>query len=213
MLRAGGSAVDAAVAVQAVLGLVEPQSSGLGGGAFMVYYDAASRKVTAYDGREVAPAGATAKLFLGDDGKPLPRAVALLSGRSAGVPGAIAMLSLAQKEHGRRSWRSLFGEAERLADRGRSEASPRLAGMISSRAPQAGAPDAVRYFSKPDGTKLKAGDLLVNHDYAATPAPPGRGGSAGPAARRHRPRHRGAPASGRLAEQHDAGGPGVLPPA
>src|SRR5690242_2969042 len=109
VLRAGGTAVDAAVAVQATLGLVEPQSSGLGGGAFMVYYDAKSHKVTAYNGRETAPAGATPDMFLGPDGKPMDRPTAMTSGRSAGVPGAIAMLYLAQQQHGRLKWGELFG--------------------------------------------------------------------------------------------------------
>jgi gamma-glutamyltranspeptidase/glutathione hydrolase len=166
VLKEGGSALDAAVAVQAVLGLVEPQSSGLGGGSYMVYYDARTHRVIAYDGREVAPSGATPALFLGDDGKPLSRRVAILSGRSAGVPGAIAMLYRAQQEYGRRPWRSLFSDAEALADNGFT-VSPRLAFMISAPVPQSSAPDAVRYFSKPDGTKLKAGDVLVNHAYAA----------------------------------------------
>src|SRR5580658_8722031 len=168
VLKAGGSAIDAAVAVQAVLGLVEPQSSGLGGGAFMVYYDAATKKVTAYDGREVAPMGATPQMFLGADGKPLPFFQAILSGRSAGVPGAIAMLYLAHGEHGKKPWGSLFGEAEQLATDG-FVVSPRLDFMIHLRAaPQPGAPDAVRYFSKPDGTELKAGDVLRNPAYATT---------------------------------------------
>jgi len=168
VLRQGGSALDAAVAVQAVLGLVEPQSSGLGGGAFMVYYDAKTKKVTAYDGREVAPMGARPDMFLGPDGKPLPFFQAILSGRSAGVPGAVAMLYLAQKEHGRKPWASLFGEAEQLAEGG-FVVSPRLDFMIHLKAaPQPGAPDAVRYFTKPDGTELKAGDLLKNPAYAAT---------------------------------------------
>jgi gamma-glutamyltranspeptidase/glutathione hydrolase len=87
VLRDGGSAVDAAVAIQAVLGLVEPQSSGLGGGSFMVFYDAKTSKVTAYDGREKAPSGASPDMFMGADGKPLPFVKALLSGRSSGVPG------------------------------------------------------------------------------------------------------------------------------
>ena len=90
VLRAGGSAVDAAVAVQAVLGLVEPQSSGLGGGAFMTYYDARTKTVTAYNGRETAPAGATPDMFLGPEGRPLPRPVAMTSGRATGVPGAVS---------------------------------------------------------------------------------------------------------------------------
>ncbi|MDO8296263.1 MAG: gamma-glutamyltransferase family protein [Caulobacter sp.] len=167
VLREGGSAIDAAVAVQAVLGLVEPQSSGLGGGAFMVYYDAATRSVTAYDGRETAPAGAGPDLFLGADGKPLPFATAVLSGRSTGVPGAVAMLAMAHREHGALPWSGLFGEAGRLAADGFT-VSPRLAGMIASPFPQAGTPDSRRYFARPDGTRIQAGDLLKNPDYAAT---------------------------------------------
>ena len=142
LLRAGGSAVDAAVAIQATLGLVEPQSSGVGGGAFMTYYDARTKKVTAYDGRETAPASASPDLFLGEDGKPLPFSQAVLSGRSAGVPGAVAMLAMAQKEHGRLPWRTLFTDSEHLADDG-FIVSPRLAGYIVGRAPQAHAPDVV----------------------------------------------------------------------
>jgi gamma-glutamyltranspeptidase/glutathione hydrolase len=168
ILRAGGSAADAAVAVQAMLGLVEPQSSGLGGGAFMVYYDARSHKVTAYDGRETAPAGATPDMFLGPDGNPLSYPEAVLSGRSAGVPGAIAMLALAHKDHGVRPWSSLFGEAERLASDGFT-VGPRLAGFAAAGAvPQAKAPDVVAYLTKPDGTLVKAGDALKNPAYAAT---------------------------------------------
>jgi len=168
VLKAGGSAVDAAVAVQATLGLVEPQSSGLGGGAFMVHYEAATGKVTAYDGRETAPAGATPDMFLGPDGNPLTYPEAVLSGRATGVPGAVAMLSLAQREHGKLPWKDLFGEAERLADQG-FIVSPRLAAMASSpRPPQTSAPDAVAYFTKPDGARIQAGDLLKNPAYAAT---------------------------------------------
>jgi gamma-glutamyltranspeptidase/glutathione hydrolase len=165
VLRRGGSAVDAAIAVQAVLGLVEPQSSGLGGGAFMVFYDARTRSVTAYNGRETAPAGATPDMFLDPDGRPLPFATAVLSGRATGAPGAIAMLSLAHDRHGRLAWSSLFGDAERLGDQG-FIVSRRLASFINGRAPEAAAPDAVRYFSKPDGTRLQAGDLLKNPAYA-----------------------------------------------
>jgi gamma-glutamyltranspeptidase/glutathione hydrolase len=167
VLREGGSAIDAAIAVQAVLGLVEPQSSGLGGGAFMVYYDARGRKVTAYDGRETAPAGATADMFLGPDGKPLSFLKAVTSGRATGVPGVVSMLALAHGDHGRLPWRGLFGEAERLATEGFT-VSPRLAGMIAGPFPQAATPDAKRYFSRPDGSRLKAGDPLKNPDYAQT---------------------------------------------
>jgi len=129
VLRRGGSAVDAAVAIQAVLGLVEPQSSGLGGGAFMMVFDAASGEVTAYDGRETAPAAATPELFQ-EDGRPLGFLDAVLSGRSTGVPGVVAMLGLAHGTHGKLAWAELFGEAERLARDG-FVVSPRLAGMIA----------------------------------------------------------------------------------
>ena len=167
VLRKGGTAVDAAVAIQAVLGLVEPQSSGLGGGAFMTYYDAKTRKVTAYNGRETAPAGATADMFLGADGKPLSFPVAVTSGKATGVPGAVAMLSMAQAQHGKLAWKDLFGDAERLADDG-FVVSPRLAGMISGPFPQGQTPDAKAYFTKADGQRYQAGDVLKNPAYADT---------------------------------------------
>ncbi|MDR6530317.1 gamma-glutamyltranspeptidase/glutathione hydrolase [Caulobacter rhizosphaerae] len=168
VLRDGGTAVDAAVAVQAVLGLVEPQSSGLGGGSFMVFYDARTGKVTAYDGRETAPQAATPQLFMGPDGKPLNFVTAVLSGRSTGVPGAVGMLAQAQKAHGKATWNTLFKDAERLADDGFT-VSPRLAGMINSpRVPQNVAPDVIAYFTKPDGQRYQAGDTLKNPAYAAT---------------------------------------------
>ena len=168
VLRDGGGAVDAAVAVQAVLSLVEPQSSGLGGGAFLTYYDAKTGKVTAYDGREKAPAGAGPDLFLDAAGKPLPFVTALLSGRSAGVPGAVAMLAQAQKEHGTAAWSTLFSDAQTLATDG-FVVSPRLAGMINNpRVPQNVAPDVKTYFTKPDGQLYQAGDTLKNPAYAAT---------------------------------------------
>lgn len=168
VLRDGGSAVDAAVAVQAVLGLVEPQSSGLGGGAFMMVYDAASGEVTSYDGRETAPAAATPELFY-ENGQPLDFMAAVLSGRSTGAPGAVAMLAEAQKEHGRLPWSALFSDAEKLATDG-FVVSPRLAGMISGQAPQARTRWATAYFTKPDGTRYVAGDVLKNPAYARTVA-------------------------------------------
>ena len=167
VLRAGGSAIDAAVAVQAVLGLVEPQSSGLGGGAFMVYYDARTHRVTAYDGRETAPKGARPDMFMGPDGKPLGYFDAVLSGDSTGAPGAVAMLALAQKEHGVKPWRDLFGDAETLADKG-FVVSPRLASFIAGDMAQAKAPDIAAYFTKPDGGRYQAGDALKNPAYADT---------------------------------------------
>ncbi|MCY7270536.1 MAG: gamma-glutamyltransferase family protein [Sphingomonas bacterium] len=165
-LARGGSAVDAAIAVQAMLSLVEPQSSGLGGGAFMTYYDARSRDVSVYDGREVAPAQATPGMFLGASGKPLPFGEAVLSGRATGVPGAVAMLGQAHREHGKLAWRGLFGSATRTAARGFT-VSPRLARMIGGKFPQSRAPDVLAYFARPGGGRLRAGDILRNPAYAA----------------------------------------------
>ena len=165
VLKRGGSAVDAAIAVQAMLSLVEPQSSGVGGGAFMTYFDARTRKISVYDGREVAPAQATAGMFLDGAGKPLPFDTAVLSGRATGVPGAIAMLDLAHDEHGKLPWSSLFGDAERTADEG-FIVSPRLGRMIHADYAENHAPDVIAYFSRPGGGLLNAGDRLVNKPYA-----------------------------------------------
>ncbi len=178
VLERGGTAVDAAVAVQAVLGLVEPQSSGLAGGAFLLVRDGRTGRVASYDGRETAPAGAGPGLFLDEGGRPLPFADAVLSGRSTGAPGAVAMLELAHRAHGRLAWRSLFGDGERLARAGFT-VSPRLAEFIAGRAPEARAPDAVRYFSRPDGTPLRAGDRLSNPLYADALQRIAQAGSAG----------------------------------
>lgn len=167
VLRRGGSAMDAAVAVQAALGLVEPQSSGIGGGAFITYYDAKTRKVTAYNGRETAPSGASPDMFLGPDGKPLSFFDAVTSGRSTGVPGAVAMLHMAQKAHGRLAWKDLFTEAEALADQGFA-VTPRLAALAARSVAWGRQPDATAYFTKPDGQVIQAGDILKNPAYAAT---------------------------------------------
>jgi gamma-glutamyltranspeptidase/glutathione hydrolase len=166
VLKQGGSAIDAAIAVQAVLGLVEPQSSGLGGGAFMVYYDARTRKVISYNGRETAPAGAGPGMFLDDTGKPLPFRNAVVSGRATGVPGAVAMLAKAHDQHGRLAWSALFGDAESLAANG-FVVSPRLAAELAYPSAESTQPDVVAYFTKADGTKVKAGDILRNPAYAA----------------------------------------------
>ena len=169
VLRAGGSAVDAAVAVQAVLGLVEPQSSGLGGGAFMVHYDAETRAVTVYNGRETAPAAATPDLFM-ENGEPLNFRTAVLSGDAVGVPGAVAVLARAQSQHGRLPWSALFGEAERLARDG-FIVPPRMGMFINSpeaSAPQAHTPAARAYFERADGTRPRAGDTMTNPAYAET---------------------------------------------
>ena len=165
VLRKGGNAVDAAVAVQAMLSLVEPQSSGIGGGAFMTYLDAATGKVRVYDGREVAPAGATPSMFIGNDGKPLPFGQAVVSGRATGVPGAVAMLALAHRQHGRLPWANLFGDAQRTAREGFT-VSPRLGRFLGGSFPQLQSPDARAYFGKPGGGLVGPGDRLVNPAYA-----------------------------------------------
>lgn len=165
VLRRGGSAVDAAVAVQAMLSLVEPQSSGIGGGAFMTYLDAATGKVRVYDGREVAPAGATPSMFVGNDGKPLPFRDAVVSGRATGVPGAVAMLGMAHRAHGRLRWAELFGDAQRTAREG-FVVSPRLGRFLGASFPQLQSPDARAYFGKPGGGLVGPGDRLANPAYA-----------------------------------------------
>ena len=123
ILRQGGSAIDAAIAMQAVLTLVEPQSSGIGGGAFLLYWD--GRRVQAYDGRETAPAGATERLFLHADGTPMAFDEARIGGRSVGVPGVLRALELAHRDHGKLAWQTLFEPAIRLAREG-FPLSPRL---------------------------------------------------------------------------------------
>lgn len=164
ILQAGGNAVDAAVAVQAVLGLVEPQSSGLGGGAFMVLSDA--QGLTAWDGRETAPAGAGPALFLDAHGQPIPFDRAVPGGRSVGVPGVLRMLASVHQRHGRLAWRRLFQPAIELAEQG-FEISPRLAGQIAQDPHLARDPAARRYFYDDAGQPWPAGHRLRNPEYAA----------------------------------------------
>jgi gamma-glutamyltranspeptidase/glutathione hydrolase len=167
VLRAGGSAADAAVAVQAMLGLVEPQSSGIGGGAFLLYYDAATRTVTAFDGRETAPRAATPDLFLDAEGKPLKFADAVTSGRATGVPGVMPMLGELQRRFGRRPWDSLFDAAIESAEQGFTV--PRRLGrfVVTDFLPQPRL-DPAQLFSRPDGTPIQAGDTWRNPAYAQT---------------------------------------------
>lgn len=165
VLKRGGSAIDAAIAMQAMLSLVEPQSSSVAGGAFLNYFDARTGKLTIYDGREVAPTQATSTMFLDASGKPLPFDTAVLSGRATGVPGVMKMLELAHEEHGKLPWNSLFGDAERTADEG-FIVSPRLSRMIHSDYAENHAPDVIAYFSKADGSLLGTGDRVVNKPYA-----------------------------------------------
>ncbi|MFT7724425.1 MAG: gamma-glutamyltransferase family protein [Roseateles sp.] len=164
MLRAGGSAFDAAVAVQAVLGLVEPQSSGIAGGAFLLHWD--GRQVSAWDGRETAPAAATPGLFLRPDGRPLAMRDAVLSGLSVGAPGVLAMLAEGHRAHGRLAWARLFEPAIRLAERGFA-VSPRLAELAAGEPALRGDPQAGPYFFGADGQARPAGTVLKNPAYAA----------------------------------------------
>ena len=163
VLRAGGSAVDAAIAVQMVLTLVEPQSSGIGGGAFLLHFD--GQRVQAFDGRETAPAAATPQLFLGTDGKPLPFMDAVASGRSVGVPGAVAMLALAHRQHGKLPWARLFEPAIALAEQGFA-VSPRLHSLLAGETALKADPVAAAYFYQADGTPHPVGHLLKNPELA-----------------------------------------------
>ncbi len=167
VLRAGGTAADAAVAVQTLLGLVEPQSSGVGGGAFLLYYDAATRRITAFDGREAAPAGATPGMFLDANGEPMSYRDAVLSGRSTGVPGALAMLGALHARHGALPWPMLLKPALRAADQGIA-VPKRLARFANGDFPQSQEPDVRALFSRADGTPVQAGDAFRNPAYAAT---------------------------------------------
>ncbi len=169
ILRAGGSAVDAAIAVQTVLGLVEPQSSGIGGGAFMIVYDNKSGEVWFYNGRETAPSNITPELFKDENGEPLRRLAGITSGRSTGVPGAMVMLNLAHQDYGKLDWDKSFLPAIKLADDGFA-ISPRMAGLIA-RAKNFGfgSQDTVKeYFFKDDGTPHEAGFIRDNKPYAST---------------------------------------------
>lgn len=167
VLRAGGSAVDAAIAAEAVLGLVEPQSSGLGGGAFLLHYDAEAKAVSAYDGRESAPAAAGPDLFLDDAGQPMDFWQAVVGGRSVGVPGLVRMLELAHRDHGRLPWRRLFEPAIRLAEEG-FKVSPRLHGLIAGDEHLPKLAAARAYFYDAEGAPLAVGHVLKNPAYAAS---------------------------------------------
>ncbi len=167
ILRKGGSAVDAAVAIQAMLGLVEPQSSGVGGGAFMMYFDGKTHAITAVDGREKAPAGARPDMFLDEHGKPMSYLQAVRTGRSTGVPGAISMLAAAQGRWGKLPWRELFGPAIRGATMG-FKVSPRLAGFLAPEFQLPATPQIRALFSRADGQPLQAGDVFKNPKYART---------------------------------------------
>lgn len=163
VLKAGGSAVDAAIAVQMVLGLVEPQSSGIGGGALLLHFN--GKEVEAFDGRETAPAAADDKLFLGADGKPLPFYDAVVGGRSVGVPGTVRMLELAHQQYGKLPWPQLLQPAIRLAEDG-FKVSPRLNSLLASEKYLRNDAQAAAYFYAPDGQPVAIGSTLRNPAYA-----------------------------------------------
>jgi gamma-glutamyltranspeptidase / glutathione hydrolase len=167
ILRAGGSAVDAAIAIQLVLNLVEPQSSGIGGGAFLIHWDGKVRALTSYDGREVAPMAARPDRFLGPDGKPLGFMAAVAGGRSVGVPGTVRLLEGAHKRHGRLPWPRLFETAIRLAEDGFA-ISPRLNGLLTGEKTLLNDALARAYFYSADGTPKPVGTVLKNPAFAAT---------------------------------------------
>jgi gamma-glutamyltranspeptidase / glutathione hydrolase len=209
MLRAGGNALDAAIAVQMVLALVEPQSSGIGGGAFLLHWD--GRQLQAWDGRETAPAAADERLFLDESGSPISFGAAVTGGRSVGTPGVVRMLEAVHRLHGRLPWARLFEPAIALAEEG-FVVGPRLAGLLRGEDARAlrDDPRAAAYFFDPDWVPVAAGQRLRNPAFAAVLRRLAREGSAalhaGPVAadivRRVR-QHPGNP--GRLAEADLAG--------
>ena len=167
ILRQGGSAVDAGIAVQMVLNLVEPQSSGIGGGGYILHWDKSAKRLTSIDGRETAPAAASPELFLDEAGKPLPRDAAMASGLSVGVPGALAALKLAHDQYGKLPWAELFQPAIDLARAG-FPVSPRLAKMLAETDPSSFAPQARRYFFDAQGRPWPSGYKLANPALAET---------------------------------------------
>ena len=174
VLKAGGSALDAAIAVQMVLTLVEPQSSGIGGGAFLLH--AKGDRVEAYDGRETAPAGATENLFLDAAGKPMAFHDAVVGGRAEGVPGTVRMLEQAHKEHGKLPWAALFEPAIQLAEQG-FKVSARLNALLENEKFLAQDPAARAYFFDASGKPWPVGHTLRNPELAAVLRAIARGGS------------------------------------
>jgi gamma-glutamyltranspeptidase / glutathione hydrolase len=167
VLRDGGSAADAMVAVQAVLGLVEPQSSGLGGGGFIVWFDAETGELTTLDGRETAPLAADPRYFQDEAGEPLEFWDAVIGGLSVGTPGTPMLMQEAHDRWGTAEWESLFDEAIALAEDGFT-VSPRLAELVAADVDRLDRFPATQDYFYPDGEPVAAGDTLLNPDYAET---------------------------------------------
>ena len=167
MMRAGGSAVDAAIATQMVLGLVEPKSSGIGGGAFMLVYNPKTRHTTSFDGREMAPASATPTMFLDANGQPRVKSDAIPGGLSVGIPGVVKMLWMAHAKYGKLPWTKLFQPAIKLAEDG-FPVGPKLARTIKGFTRGAEMPDIRAHFYHPDGTPFHEGEIYKDPEYAAT---------------------------------------------
>ena len=165
VLAAGGTALDATVAVQVALGLVEPQSSGIGGGAFLLYWDADRRELHAFDGREAAPRSVGADHWLAEDGRPMRFDRAMIGGRSVGAPGVVRMLEGAHRSHGRLPWPRLFDDAIRLADEG-FDVTPRLHELVRYDPILPTVPSMRAYFLDPDGAPWPVGHRLANPAYA-----------------------------------------------
>jgi len=176
ILRRGGSAVDAAIAVQLVLNLVEPQSSGVGGGGFMLHWQAGARRLSSYDGRESAPQSARPEMFLDAGGTPMRWRAAARGGRAVAVPGLLRMFEAAHRDHGRLPWHDLFLPAIRLAERGFA-VSPRLHGLLRRASRLGQFPAAARYFLDSKGNPWPVGYLLTNRAFAETLRLLARGGA------------------------------------
>ncbi len=167
VLRDGGTAADAMVAVQAVLGLVEPQSSGLGGGAFLVWYDGVTGELTTLDGRETAPLAATPRLFQDENGEPMGFFDAVVGGRAVGTPGTPLLMQSAHEKWGRVEWSGLFEEAIALAENGFA-VSPRMAGAVAGDADRLSSHPATSAYFLPGGVPVAEGQILKNPDYAGS---------------------------------------------
>jgi gamma-glutamyltranspeptidase/glutathione hydrolase len=167
MLRAHGSAVDAAIATQLVLNLVEPESSGIGGGAFMLVYDPRTKTTTSFDGREQAPASATPGMFLDANGKARAHNDPIPGGLSVGIPGVVSMLELAHKKYGKLPWAKLFEPAIRIAQNG-FPIGKKLATTIANNTAMARMPDIRRTFFHADGSPMREGEILKYPELAAT---------------------------------------------